>query len=54
MRSCASGSPTSRRLHDKGNAPLRARQKGRAAQVLKGVGGTDGTADLARLWVRVP
>lgn len=37
-----------------GIALLRAGQKGRAAQVLKTVSGTDGTADLARLWVRVP
>jgi tetratricopeptide (TPR) repeat protein len=37
-----------------GIALLRAGQKGRAAQVLKTVGGTDGTADLARLWMRVP
>jgi hypothetical protein len=33
---------------------LRAGQKGRAAPVLKTVGGTDGTADLTRLWMRVP
>ncbi len=37
-----------------GIALARAGQKGRAAQVLKTVGGTDGTADLARLWMRVP
>ncbi|MCX8114148.1 MAG: hypothetical protein N3D71_03665 [Burkholderiaceae bacterium] len=37
-----------------GIALLRAGQKGRAAQVLKTVGGTDGTADLARLWMRAP
>ncbi len=37
-----------------GIAWLRAGQKARAAQVLKTVGGTDGTADLARLWLRVP
>lgn len=36
-----------------GIALLRAGQKGRAAQVLKTVGGSDGTADLARLWLRV-
>lgn len=41
------------RLH-LGIALLRAGQKGRAAQVLKTVGGNDGTADLARLWLRVP
>jgi tetratricopeptide (TPR) repeat protein len=37
-----------------GIALLRAGQKQRAAQVFKTVGGTDGTADLARLWMRVP
>lgn len=37
-----------------GIALARAGQKGRAAQVLKTVGGDDGTADLARLWMRVP
>lgn len=36
-----------------GIALLRAGQKGRAAQVLKSVGGNDGTADLARLWLKV-
>lgn len=36
-----------------GIALLRAGQKGRAATVLRSVGGTDGTADLARLWLRV-
>jgi tetratricopeptide (TPR) repeat protein len=41
------------RLH-LGIALLRAGQKGRAAQVFKTVGGNDGTADLARLWLRVP
>jgi hypothetical protein len=37
-----------------GIALHRAGQKQRAAQVLRTVGGTDGTADLARLWLRVP
>jgi hypothetical protein len=37
-----------------GIALHRAGQKQRAAQVLRAVGGTDGTADLARLWLRVP
>ncbi len=37
-----------------GIAQLRAGQKQKAAQTLKAVGGTDGTADLARLWMRVP
>jgi len=37
-----------------GIALHRAGQKQRAAQVLRTVGGTDGTADLARLWVKVP
>ncbi len=37
-----------------GIALHRAGQKQRAVQVLRGVGGTDGTADLARLWTRVP
>jgi tetratricopeptide (TPR) repeat protein len=41
------------RLH-LGIALLRAGQKARAAQVLKTVGGADGTADLARLWLKVP
>jgi tetratricopeptide (TPR) repeat protein len=45
--------PDDAKLH-LGIALLRAGQKGRAAQVLKTVGGTDGTADLARLWMRVP
>jgi tetratricopeptide (TPR) repeat protein len=45
--------PDDAKLH-LGIALLRAGQKGRAAQVLKTVGGTDGTADLARLWTRVP
>ncbi|MEW5882536.1 MAG: tetratricopeptide repeat protein [Pseudomonadota bacterium] len=46
-----------KRQHDAnlhlGIALLRAGQKGRAAQVLKSVGGNDGTADLARLWLKV-
>lgn len=46
-----------KRQHDAnlhlGMALLRAGQKGRAAQVLKSVGGNDGTADLARLWLKV-
>ncbi len=37
-----------------GIAQHRAGQKQKAAQTLKAVGGTDGTADLARLWMRVP
>lgn len=37
-----------------GIAQHRAGQKQKAVQTLKGVGGTDGTADLARLWMRVP
>ncbi|HXF46310.1 MAG TPA: tetratricopeptide repeat protein [Burkholderiaceae bacterium] len=41
------------RLH-LGIALLRAGQKARAAQVLKTVSGSDGTADLARLWLKVP
>jgi tetratricopeptide (TPR) repeat protein len=39
---------------DLGIALMRAGQKGRAATVFKSVGGTDGAADLARLWMRVP
>jgi len=39
---------------DLGIALMRAGQKGRAATVFKSVGGTDGTADLARLWQHVP
>jgi hypothetical protein len=34
-------------------AYLRAGQKAKAQQAFKSVGGTDGTADLARLWMRV-
>ena len=37
-----------------GIAYLRAGQKQKAAQAFKAVGGTDGAADLARLWMRVP
>lgn len=36
-----------------GIAYLRAGQKARAAQALKAVGGNDGAADIARLWLRV-
>ncbi len=36
-----------------GIAQRRAGQKQKAAQTFKAVGGTDGTADLARLWMRV-
>lgn len=36
-----------------GIAYLRAGQKGKAAQAFKSVGGTDGAADIARLWTRV-
>ena len=37
-----------------GIALTRAGQKGRAATAFKSVTGTDGVADLARLWMRVP
>jgi tetratricopeptide (TPR) repeat protein len=37
-----------------GIALTRAGQKGRAATAFKSVTGTDGAADLARLWMRVP
>jgi Tfp pilus assembly protein PilF len=37
-----------------GIALTRAGQKGRAANAFKSVAGTDGAADLARLWMRVP
>jgi hypothetical protein len=37
-----------------GIALTRAGQKGRAATAFKAVTGTDGAADLARLWMRVP
>jgi tetratricopeptide (TPR) repeat protein len=37
-----------------GIAQHRAGQKQKAAQTFKSVGGADGTADLARLWMRVP
>jgi alkanesulfonate monooxygenase SsuD/methylene tetrahydromethanopterin reductase-like flavin-dependent oxidoreductase (luciferase family) len=37
-----------------GIAQFRAGQKQRAAQTFRTVGGTDGTADLGRLWARVP
>lgn len=37
-----------------GIALHRAGQKQRAAQVFRSVGGTDGTADLARLWMKLP
>jgi tetratricopeptide (TPR) repeat protein len=36
-----------------GIAYMRAGQKGRAAQVFRTVSGSDGTGDLARLWLRV-
>jgi tetratricopeptide (TPR) repeat protein len=36
-----------------GIAYLRAGQRAKAQQAFKSVGGTDGTADLARLWMRV-
>ena len=36
-----------------GIAYLRAGQKAKARETFKLVGGTDGTADLARLWMRV-
>ena len=44
--------PDEARLH-LGIAHLRAGQKAKAQQTFKSVGGTDGTADLARLWTRV-
>jgi len=44
--------PHDAKLH-LGIALHRAGDKGRAAQVLRTVGGADGTADLARLWQRV-
>jgi Flp pilus assembly protein TadD len=34
-----------------GMAQLRAGNKARALQTLRGVGGKDGTADIARLWI---
>jgi hypothetical protein len=37
-----------------GVAYLRAGQKAKAMQAFKAVGGNDGSADLARLWARVP
>lgn len=37
-----------------GIALTRAGQKGKAAQAFKAVTGTDGAADLARLWMRLP
>jgi len=37
-----------------GIAYIRVGQKARAAQALRAVGGTDGAADLARLWLHVP
>lgn len=37
-----------------GIALNRAGQKGKAANAFKAVGGTDGAADLAKLWMRVP
>ena len=37
-----------------GIAQLRAGQKQKAAQTFRSVGGADGTADLARLWMRMP
>ena len=37
-----------------GFALHRAGQKQRAVQVLRGVTGSDGTSDLARLWAKVP
>lgn len=45
--------PNDANLH-LGIAQLRAGQKARAAQAFKAVGGNDGAADLARLWMRVP
>jgi hypothetical protein len=45
--------PQDAQLH-LGIAQQRAGQKQRAVQSFKAVGGTDGTADLARLWIRIP
>ena len=45
--------PEDAQLH-LGIAQHRAGQKQRAAQTFRAVGGTDGAADLARLWTRVP
>jgi hypothetical protein len=45
--------PEDAKLH-LGIAQFRAGQKQRAAQTFRTVGGTDGTADLGRLWARVP
>jgi len=50
---CHNSEPSSQHTRRLGIALLCAGDKGRAAQVLKTVGGTDGTADLARLWKRV-
>ncbi len=36
-----------------GVAYLRAGQKAKAREAFKAVGGTDGAADLARMWMRV-
>ncbi|HQR71929.1 MAG TPA: hypothetical protein PLE54_15060 [Burkholderiaceae bacterium] len=44
--------PDEARLH-LGIAYLRAGNKAKAAEALRGVKGTDGSADLARLWLRV-
>lgn len=45
--------PNDAQLH-LGIALMRAGQKGKAAQAFKSVGGTDGAADLARMWLRLP
>ena len=45
--------PEDARLH-LGIAYLRAGNKARAAEAFRSVKGTDGTADLARLWMRAP
>ncbi|MGE5320789.1 MAG: hypothetical protein ACM3KD_11455 [Hyphomicrobiaceae bacterium] len=39
---------------DLGIALMRAGQKGQAATAFRAVGGTDGAADLARMWLRLP
>jgi tetratricopeptide (TPR) repeat protein len=45
-------SPDNARLH-LGIAYLRAGNKAKATEAFRSVKGTDGTADLARLWMRV-
>jgi tetratricopeptide (TPR) repeat protein len=45
--------PEDAKLH-LGIAYLRAGNKAKAAEAFRSVKGTDGTADLARLWLRAP